>query len=210
MSATSACGKVQNSKWSWAVRALLEPFEDLLERLRPVDVAQPEGGHAAQRDRGDHPERAERRPRGAQELALVDHAHAAVGQDELDRDDLPGEVRQLRAGPVRAGGERSGQRLDVDVAEVRHRQPAGVQLARERLETDAGLDADERSVGVQDAVKRVELQQRPVGDHARAQRMPGTRDADRARAADDRPREFRPSPRRRDGSPEQRAGSRTN
>ena len=61
VSATSACGKVQNSKWSCASARSCSVVEDVLERLRLVDVAQPEGGHAAQRDRGDDAERAERR-----------------------------------------------------------------------------------------------------------------------------------------------------
>ena len=41
------------------VGALLEVAQHVLERLGPVEVAQPEGGDAAQGHRGDHAERAE-------------------------------------------------------------------------------------------------------------------------------------------------------
>ena len=158
VSATSACGKLQNSKWSWASARSCRPLEHLLERLRAVEVAHPEGRHAAQRDRGDDAERADRHARGAQLVAAGDRALAAVGEHELDRLDLARDDRVARAGPVRAGGDRAGQRLGVDVAEVRHREAARVQLARERVQPDAGLDAHEPAgrVGVQHARERVE------------------------------------------------------
>ena len=171
VSATSACGKVQNSKWSCASARSCSVVEHVLERLRLVDVAQAERGHAAERDRGDHAERAEATParRAARRRrSIVRSLPSARISSTLST--WPGEVRQPRAGAVRAGGERAGERLGVDVAEVRHRQPARVQLARERLQADAGLDAHEpgRGVGVEHAVRaRRALISVPVGGRRR-------------------------------------------
>jgi hypothetical protein len=94
-----------------------------------VVVAQPEGGDAADRHRRDHAERAERDARRPQRVALVERALAAVGEHELHARQLAAEVREARTRAVRAGRERPGERLRVDVAEVGHRESARVQLA---------------------------------------------------------------------------------
>ena len=65
-----------------------------------------------------------------------------------------------------------------------------MQLARERLEADAGLDAHARAVGVEHAVEAVEREQRALGDRSGAERVPGTGDAHRAGALSDRPRQL--------------------
>src|SRR4051812_12140949 len=62
-----------------AVDVAVELAEHVVERERPVDGAQAEGGHAAQGDGGDDPERAEPHPRGAQLVAAVDGQLRAVG-----------------------------------------------------------------------------------------------------------------------------------
>ena len=81
-------------------------------------------------------------------------ALAAVGQRPARRT-RPGAERFGSRAPVPCVPvrERAGERLHVDVAEVGHRQPARVQLARERVQADPGLDADEpaRGVGVEHA-----------------------------------------------------------
>ena len=105
------------------------------------------------------------------------------------RSDLPREVRQLRAGPVRARRERAGQRLGVDVAQVRHREATGVQLTAERVEADARpRRARARGgVGVEHAVRVVEREQRAVGDRRpRPSRCPHRRPGP-GRAVDDHP-----------------------
>src|SRR4051794_27774832 len=94
-----------------------------------------------------------------------------------------------------ARGQRAGQRLRVDVAEVGHRQPADVQRARERLQTDAGLDAHAALPRVQDAVERVERQQRAVGHDPRAERVARARDAHRPGSGGDDLRQLVPGPR---------------
>ena len=85
------------------------------------------------------PIRAARSRSPPRQLAL-----AAVAEHQLDRLDLGRQVRQPRAGAVRAGGQRAGHRLHVDVAEVRQRQPAQVQLAAEPVQRHAGLHPHER------------------------------------------------------------------
>ena len=137
-------------------------------------------GHTADRDRRDDSERAQRDPGGEQLIAAGDRALAAVRADQLDADHLPGEVRQLRPGAVCAGGERPGQRLGVDVAQVGHRQPARVQLARQRLQADAGLDAHAVAAHVEHPGERVEREQRAVRDRTRAERVARARDPQRS------------------------------
>ena len=84
-----------------------------------------------------------------------------------------------RPGAVRAGGQRAGQRLGVDVTEVGQRQAADVQLAAQAMEGDAGLDPHEaaRRVGVEHAIHALEREQRPAREHAAGERVPGTRHA---------------------------------
>ncbi len=60
-----------------AKRELLEALERLGERLGRVAPAQGERGHAAQRDLGDHAERAEADARGAEHLGVRARAHSA-------------------------------------------------------------------------------------------------------------------------------------
>ena len=176
------------------VGALVERGQHLLQRQRRVDAAQPERRHAAQRHRGHDPERAEPDPRGAQQVAVVARERAPLARavDELERLDLGAEVLQPRAGAVRAGGERARQRLGVDVAEVGHRQAELVQPAAERGERDARLGLDEagRAIGVEDPVEPAEVDERPVGRHARRERVPRARGPHRparGRRAPDRP-----------------------
>ena len=165
------------------VRALVERGEHVLQRLRPVDPAEPERRDAAQRHRDHHAERAEPDPRRAQQVAVGrgQLAHAAVAEHQLDALDLRRQVPQPRAGAVRAGRDRAGDRLRVDVAEVRQRQPAQVQLAAQPVQRDPGLDAHEpgRRVGVEHAVHAVEREQHAVGEHRPGERVPGARDPHR-------------------------------
>ncbi len=112
---------------------LLEALQRLLQRRGRVEPAQAEGGHAAQRHLGDHPERAEPHARGAQQLGLVllgAVQRGAVGEHERQRGDLRGDVAQPRAGAVRGGGDRPGDALHVDVAEVLQRQAVLGEAAR--------------------------------------------------------------------------------
>ncbi len=50
-------------------------------------------------------------------------------------------LRQARAGAVGGGGDRAGERLGVDVAEVLQREPVLGQARGELADRDAGLDA---------------------------------------------------------------------
>ena len=168
------------------VRALVERGEHVLERLRRVDPAQPERRHAAQRHGGHDAERAEPDPRGAQQVAVLRRqlALAAVAEHELDPLDLGRQVRQPRAGAVRAGGQRAGHRLDVDVAEVGQREAAQVQLAAEAVQRDAGLHPHEPGPSASSTrVHPLEREQRAGGQHAAGERVAGARDPHRRRRA---------------------------
>jgi hypothetical protein len=54
-----------------AQRQLLEALERARERRRRIDSSQCEGGHALERDLGDHPERAEPDTRPAEQLTIA-------------------------------------------------------------------------------------------------------------------------------------------
>ena len=64
------------------VHQLVEPRQHVVERARLVDAVDGEGGHAAQRDRGDGAERAEAYTRRAQLVALADIQHLARARDQ--------------------------------------------------------------------------------------------------------------------------------
>ena len=82
------------------------------------------------------------------------------------------------------GGDRPGERLDVDVTEVLHREPHLVEPAVELAEADPRLDLDEArgAVGVDDAGEAVEDEHDPVGERRLVERVPGARDLHRAAA----------------------------
>ena len=106
-------------------RQLLEALERLLQRSGGVDAAQAEGGHAAQRHLRDHAERAQPHARSAQQLGILLFGavqRGAVGEHQRERRHLRGDVAQARAGAVRGGGDRTGDALHIDVAEVLERQ----------------------------------------------------------------------------------------
>ena len=157
VSATSACGKVQNSKWSCASARSCSVVEHVLERLRLVDVAQPERGHAAQRDRRDR-------------------RRARRGDTRAARSSSPPSMRPLAAvgeRPARRDStwpERFGSCVPVpwvpvasapasDCASMSPRlgiaSPRACSSRESALQADAGLDADEagRRVGVEHAVR---------------------------------------------------------
>ncbi len=177
--------------------ALVEAVEHLLARLRRVDPLEDEGGDAAQRHRRDRAEGADADAGGAQQVGLgaVELAHAAIGADQLHRLDLGGDVAQLRAGAVGAGGDRPGDRLAVDVAEVLHRQAEPVQLLVEVGEHGARADLDQAGcgVGVDRAAERGEVDHRAVGQRRLGEGVAGADDADRSSRPRRRPRRRPPT-----------------
>jgi hypothetical protein len=107
---------------------------------------------------------------------------------------------------VGGGGDRPGDRLLVDVAQVGHRQPVLGQRPAESVQADPGLDADEAAarIGVEQRIHAIEAQQRAVGEHGRRERVARSRDAhttSRRDGALDRARDL-PDP----GGPLQRGG----
>ena len=68
-------------------RELVEAVEHVLQWARLVHAVQREGGNSAQGHGGDRPQRSDRNPRRAQEIAILGRqlAHLAGGGDQLDR-----------------------------------------------------------------------------------------------------------------------------
>ncbi len=129
---------------------LVEAGDHLGQRPRRVDPVQGEGRDGAQRHRVDRAQRPDPDPGGEQlvpRAGAVQLPQLAVGGDQLDRLDLGGDVAQLRAGAMRAGRDRSGERLAVDVAEVLQRPPELVQALVEIGEPDPRLDLDQAGLG---------------------------------------------------------------
>jgi hypothetical protein len=164
--------------------ALLEGRQHLPERRRRIDAAQREGRYAPQRDLGDRTERAEADARGAEYLGLVmlrADQRRAVRQHQRQLGDLRGDVAQPCAGAVRGRRDRPGDRLDVDVAEVLHREPPGVELRAELADGDPRLQLHEagRAVGLEHAVHASHADHHAVGQRDVAERVPGAHDAHR-------------------------------
>ncbi len=154
-------GKHEQLEVVVAERQLLEARERVLERPRLIDAAQRECGHAAQRHLRDHAERPERDASRAKcvGVELLGAAQrAAIGEDQRQLGHLGRDVAQARAGAVRGGGDRAGDRLGVDVAEVLQRQSVAGQQAVQLTDRDAGLDAHEPGgvIDVEDALEAVQ------------------------------------------------------
>ena len=168
------------------VDALVETVEDLGQRHRRVDAAQREGRHRLQRDLGDDPQRADGDARREQVVAAVEVDHRAARGDQAHGAHLRGDVAQRHTGAVRGGGDRAGDRLLVDVAQVGHRQPVLGERLAEGVQADTGLDADQAAarVGVQQRAHAIEAQQRAVGEHGGRERVARPRDAHAASGRD--------------------------
>jgi len=67
---------------------------------------------------------------------------------QLKTDHLGRDAAEAGAGAMGPGGDRTGDRLRVDVAEVRHRQAQGVERGVQFLDRGAGTDGDKRGVQV--------------------------------------------------------------
>ena len=93
-------------------------------------------GHALQRHGGEHAERADGHPGGAEQVgALLGRAgdDRPVGEDQLERGDLGRDAAEPAPVPCVPVEIAPDDRLRVDVTEVRHRQAKrverGVELA---------------------------------------------------------------------------------
>ena len=134
-------------------------------------------GHALDRHRRDHAECTDADAGDPQQIGVrscSSHAHDLTrAVDELDADhDRRGEVAPLASGAVGRGADRTGHRLHVDVAQVRHRQPDRVELVGERPQRDPGVDRDPPTLGVDVAHRSHPLERQ---QHARRHRRRGER-----------------------------------
>ena len=176
-------GKHEQLEVVVAERQLLEARQRVLERSRLIGAAQRECGHAAQRHLRDHAERPERDASGAKCVGVEQLGaaqRAAIGEDQRKLGQLGRDVAQARPGAVRGGGNRAGDRLRVDIAEVLQRQSVAGQQAVQLTDRDAGLDAHEpgRVIDVEDALAAVEPQLNAVGQGDVAERVSRPGDAD--------------------------------
>ena len=113
---------------------------------------------------------------------IVARHHVAAPVDELHPDDRRRQVAEAGTGAMGRGADRAGDRLGVDVAEVRHRQSHRGELVAEIAQADPGLDRHTAGRGVDafDGVHRVEREQHPVRHRRRGERVPGTDGLDRS------------------------------
>jgi hypothetical protein len=137
-------------------RELIEPGEHLVDVHRRLVSGQGEGRHALQRHRRDDAEGADRHPGGVEQIrALLGGAgdDRPVGQHQLEPGDLGGDPAEARPGAVRPGRDRTGNRLRVDVAEVRHGQAERVERPVELPDGGAGARRDQprRQIRADDA-----------------------------------------------------------
>ncbi len=152
-----------------ARRQLVQIGQGLIQRAGRVDPMQGEAGHGSEGDRVDDPERAKPHAGGSKGGGiglLGELEEASVGQHELQRLHLGGEVSELGAGAVRGGRDRAGEGLAVDVAEVLHRQAPLPQRRAQVPQGDPRLHLDQAGVAVdvEDAVQRLDPDHRSVGE----------------------------------------------
>ncbi len=148
---------------------MLERLEHVAQTLGLLDGVQDECRDALQGDLDEDAEGAEPEGDGGEQLAvlvLVDGQELPVGSDEGRARDLGGDAAEPGAGAVRAGGDRAGDGLAVDVAEVGHRQavwceqPRNIVQARARAQRHAAAF----TVGRDETREIGEVQQHAGGD----------------------------------------------
>ena len=170
-----------------AVDVAVELAEHVVERERPVDGVEAEGGHAAQGDGRHDSERAEPDPRGAQLVAAVDGQLRAVGEHELHR--LDARRRGCRAcAPVPCVPVTSAPASDCASMSPRFGSArpwaCSSRTSRCRRMPASARTRPRVAVDVEHAVEAVEREQRPVGRHDAGERVAGARHAHRAAARD--------------------------
>ena len=161
--------------------ALVQAGEHVGQRLGRSSAQQRERRHAAQRDLGQDAERADAEPGGREESAfdrVEQRTTSPVPVTRVDGLHEGGEAAVGGTGAVGAGGDRAGDGLRVDVAEVGHGQAVLGQPALSGVQRHAGLDRDQAGAGRRRPGRR--------GGAARAGLVVGDGDAGERVAAADR------------------------
>jgi hypothetical protein len=153
-----------------------------LEIVAPLLLLEIVGVDDLQRDRGHHAEHADGHLGGGHRLGVrvdVEIEDVAVGLDEAHADRLGREAAERDPGAVRAGRQRAGDRLRIDVALIGERQPHAFERAADVADpgSRAHGDALARQIGADDALHGFEAQQQAAGRHHRRERMAGAGDA---------------------------------
>jgi hypothetical protein len=127
----------------------VEVVPDGGERGRSLVGPERERLDALQRHRADHTERAEVDPGGVEELGAgcAGDDFAARGDDLEPRDERR-QAPEAGPGAVRTGGQRPGDRLHVDVAEVGQGQPVRGEQEVQMVQAHPGLDGHLTGGGV--------------------------------------------------------------
>ena len=114
--------------------ALVQAGQNVVERCRPLVGVQDERVHAAQGDLGDHADRADADQGGREDVGLVSREQRMTSPVPVTSSSSyeSGQAAVAGAGAVGAGGQRAGDRLHVDVAEVGHGQAVPGELDVER------------------------------------------------------------------------------
>jgi len=146
------------------------------EAGRALLGAEHERVDAPQRHVRDDAERTE--PDFGGGLVLDDRAGAVDQGQPLDE---RGQAAEAGAGTVRPGGDGAGDRLHVDVAQVRQRQPVPGEQPVEHRQIGTGADRDQLPFQVDraDPGQPVQAQPGTVGDRGGGERVPGADRLDR-------------------------------
>jgi len=161
---------------------LVEAGQHVGDAGRAFLGAQHERVHAPQGHLGHHAERAEPDPGRVEHVvagSTVDDRAGAV--DEGQAGDERGQAAQPAAGAVGTGRGGARDRLHVDVAEVRQRQPVPGEQPVEHRQIGTGADRDQLPFQVDraDSGQPVQAQPGTVGDRGGGERVPGADRLDR-------------------------------
>ncbi len=134
---------------------VVEAVERLTQRGRRLVGTQPECGYAVERHTRENTESTDSEPGDLEQLgflfggALDDRS---VGQHRRHRTNLSCETGESRPGAVCSGGDRSGDGLDVDVAEIGQRETECPQMLAQVMQRVPARTLTSAPVAVGDTV----------------------------------------------------------
>ena len=148
--AEASLGSQKNEKWRWPEKSSSQPREDVVEVPVLDPLAQAVGVGDLEREARHDSQHPDRDLRGAQQLGarLVDLDDLALAGHEPAGPQRRREARELVARAVRAGRDRSRDRLRVDVSLVGEREPGLPERIAELSHGRAGQRRGQAARGV--------------------------------------------------------------
>ena len=135
-----------------ALGPLVEALDDLVDEEHFFHGLKVERRHAGQGDLGNDAQCPEAHPGDMQEVRIggpVAVNDGAVAGDHAQPDHPVCDAAEPQTGAVGRGGDGSGHRLVVDIAQVGHGQAGRLQVGVEVAESDTGPDPDQSAVRVE-------------------------------------------------------------